>query len=791
MNKISKKIVALATMAAFVLTLVPAAAFGATSTKAVALDMSSFNIVDSNGDVDMEVSADTTDKFTAEFSLCDNAGDTTDQTLAANNVKIWAVDNETGKVSSALNVEDGTAAVRPATVNPSYYVVTSAVADGNTVTVSFSRGGEYTLYAGYGEIDSLVTLSGAAGTVVTVDGPTVTTAGITVQDVTTDDDNSTVTGVNDVLADGAIGDYTSEIPADFLFNGIDTVTVEGVAYQADGSVAKEQTFTVESNRSELTINKKAEDTITTDKNGAFEFEIAMSQKNDYKLYISNSDISVTLNINAAAASNENITTIEDNAQVLLAGNDTKNYKGDNIPADFSDAVQFEITDEYGDVVTDNKGINGENAATFTDNTRYISIESKPDGSKLEASNLKLVWNESVQAYTLQYGGTAANVANAERDLIPGEYTVKVALNSGKSATATFTMAKYGTTQELVLKTQAKKTGDVDGYVNIDGEIALGQDLKVFAKYVDEQGIEINATSAQYGADGKAIVEDYSQTIGAAYAGQYKVGTDEGLIGSTIYVKAFDEKVKKYAETELTVVDSYNTYTLAFDQEAGEANTENKVEVSVVDANGKVANSINGDVLAYVDTQSNKDARIEIDATDDVDNGKATITLFSDKETTADIVVAVKATNGAIYGKTLSYTFGAEDVNANTSVVMTIGSSDMVVNNQVVAMEDAAPYVANDRTYVPFRALGEALGAEVEWDNDARTVTYTLGKTEVVMTIGETTYTVNGEEKTMDVAPEISGDRTYVPVRFVGEALGFKVTALSATDGTTSSVVFQK
>ena len=787
MNKISKKIVALATMAAFVLTLVPAAAFGATSTKAVALDMSSFNIVDSNGDVDMEVSADTTDKFTAEFSLCDNAGDTTNQTLAANNVKIWAVDNETGKVSSALNVEDGTATVRPATVNPSYYVVTSAVADENTVTVSFSRGGEYTLYAGYGEIDSLVTLSGAAGTVVTVDGPTVTTAGITVQGVTTDDDNSTVTGVNDVLADGAIGDYTSKIPAGFLFNGIDTVTVEGVAYQADGSVAKEQTFTVESNRSELTINKKAEDTITTDKNGAFEFEIAMSQKNDYKLYISNSDISVTLNINAAAASNENITTIEDNAQVLLAGNDTKNYKGDNIPADFSDAVQFEITDEYGDVVTDDNGINGENAATFTDNTKYISIESKPDGSKLEASNLKLVWNESVQAYTLQYGGTAANAANAERDLIPGEYTVKVALNSGKSATATFTMAKYGTTQELVLKTQAKKTGAPAGdYVNITDEIALGQDLKISAKYVDENGIEIAATKAEYGADGKAVT-----SYGAKYPNQYAIGTEESLVGSTVYVKAFDSSVQKYAETELTVVDSYNTYTLAFNQEAGEANTENKVEVSVVDENGKVANSINGDVLAYVDTQSNKDARIEIDATDDVDNGKATITLFSDKETTADIVVAVKATNGAIYGKTLSYTFGAEDVNANTSVVMTIGSSDMVVNNQVVAMEDAAPYVANDRTYVPFRALGEALGAEVEWDNDARTVTYTLGKTEVVMTIGEKTYTVNGEEKTMDVAPEITNDRTYVPVRFVGEALGFKVTALSAADGTTASVVFQK
>lgn len=786
MNKISKKIVALVTMAAFVLTLVPAAAFAANN-GSVALDMSSFNIVE-NGDIQTEVDADVNETFTAQFELCDNAGDITTQTLG-NYVFIWAVDNDTNAVSSALNVttESGDLAVRQSGVNPNYYVVDEQnVQNDSKVTVSFARGGNYTLYAGYGgSVDSITTLTGGTATKVAVTGPTVTTAGFEFDNVT--ETNTTAVQGKTVLADGEVANYTGNLK-DYLFNGIETVTISGTAYQANGSVAKEQTFTVESNRSELTINKKAEDTITTDKNGAFEFEIAMSQKNDYKLYISNSDISVTLNINAAAAANENITTTKDNAQVLLAGNDTK-YYATNKPVDFSDAVQFEITDEYGDVVTgDSPALDTEHAADFENDTKYISIEAKPDGSKLAASALKLVWNESVQAYTLAYNN---GLNTAARDLIPGEYTVKVALNSGKSATATFTMAKYGTTQELVLKTQAKKTGDVDGYVNIDGEIALGQDLKVFAKYVDEQGIEINATSAQYGADGKAIVEDYSQTIGAAYAGQYKVGTDEGLIGSTIYVKAFDEKVKKYAETELTVVDSYNTYTLAFDQEAGEANTENKVEVSVVDANGKVANSINGDVLAYVDTQSNKDARIEIDATDDVDNGKATITLFSDKETTADIVVAVKATNGAIYGKTLSYTFGAEDVNANTSVVMTIGSSDMVVNNQVVAMEDAAPYVANDRTYVPFRALGEALGAEVEWDNDARTVTYTLGKTEVVMTIGETTYTVNGEEKTMDVAPEITGDRTYVPVRFVGEALGFKVTALSAADGTTASVVFQK
>lgn len=94
--------------------------------------------------------------------------------------------------------------------------------------------------------------------------------------------------------------------------------------------------------------------------------------------------------------------------------------------------------------------------------------------------------------------------------------------------------------------------------------------------------------------------------------------------------------------------------------------------------------------------------------------------------------------------------------------------------------------------VPFRVLGETFGAKVFWDNDARTVTYELGDTEIVMTIDSETYTVNGTEKTMDTAPVIGdGDRTYVPVRFVGEALGYTVTALQDANNLTAGVVFQK
>ena len=173
------------------------------------------------------------------------------------------------------------------------------------------------------------------------------------------------------------------------------------------------------------------------------------------------------------------------------------------------------------------------------------------------------------------------------------------------------------------------------------------------------------------------------------------------------------------------------------------------------------------------------------------DGKAKISIYSDVETTVDVVVAITDDNGTIYADTLKYTIGEADVNADKIVAMTIGSTDMIVNNELVN-GDAAPYVADGRTMVPIRALTETFGAEVNYDNDAKTVTIVDGDTTVVMTIGETTYTVNGEEQTMDVAPVIgSSDRTYVPVRFVAEALGYKVTPLYAADGTTASVVFQK
>ena len=85
--------------------------------------------------------------------------------------------------------------------------------------------------------------------------------------------------------------------------------------------------------------------------------------------------------------------------------------------------------------------------------------------------------------------------------------------------------------------------------------------------------------------------------------------------------------------------------------------------------------------------------------------------------------------------------------------------------------DAQPYMENNRTLVPVRALAEKLGFTVGWDEAEQRVTLTKGDKTIALWIGSTKVMVNGKESTIDVAPTKANNRTYVPVRFVSEQLG--------------------
>ena len=88
--------------------------------------------------------------------------------------------------------------------------------------------------------------------------------------------------------------------------------------------------------------------------------------------------------------------------------------------------------------------------------------------------------------------------------------------------------------------------------------------------------------------------------------------------------------------------------------------------------------------------------------------------------------------------------------------------------------DVPPQVIDSRTLVPLRAIFEALGAEVHWNPETQVVTGTCANTTVVLPIGSTSPTVNGEVVPIDVPATIINQRTLVPLRFVAESFGVQV-----------------
>lgn len=85
-----------------------------------------------------------------------------------------------------------------------------------------------------------------------------------------------------------------------------------------------------------------------------------------------------------------------------------------------------------------------------------------------------------------------------------------------------------------------------------------------------------------------------------------------------------------------------------------------------------------------------------------------------------------------------------------------------------------PVIKNGTTLVGFRAILEALGANVTWDADVRMAGAEKDGIKIELYIDSVSAYVNGEEKLLLTAPEIIGGSTMIPVRFVSENLGMKV-----------------
>ncbi|MEN3005703.1 copper amine oxidase N-terminal domain-containing protein [Dehalobacterium formicoaceticum] len=109
-----------------------------------------------------------------------------------------------------------------------------------------------------------------------------------------------------------------------------------------------------------------------------------------------------------------------------------------------------------------------------------------------------------------------------------------------------------------------------------------------------------------------------------------------------------------------------------------------------------------------------------------------------------------------------------------TIILTVGSVKGFVDDLEYSL-DAAPFIVSGRILLPLRFVGEAFGVDFAWDHNAKSVAYQSPEGKVILTIGEKTARLGKNQVALDVSGTIVAGRTFVPLRFIGESLGAKVT----------------
>ena len=127
--------------------------------------------------------------------------------------------------------------------------------------------------------------------------------------------------------------------------------------------------------------------------------------------------------------------------------------------------------------------------------------------------------------------------------------------------------------------------------------------------------------------------------------------------------------------------------------------------------------------------------------------------------------------------------GTASAGSTKTVVLTIGSTTARIGSATATL-DAAPFIAAGRTMLPMRFVAEIMGAGVSFTtrSNGSVAKVSLGIpvnatsiTSIILSLDSTTAVVNGQSITLDTTPVIRSGRTFLPLRFIAEQMGGRVT----------------
>ena len=790
----NKKLFAILTLVCFMMTLMPVAAFAAALPVTTVASSMSAVFTD---DTDVSVAGQTPDENAASFGLSiRNINGALYNAETTTTVFVWVTkDSSTVPVNT---VRVGKTADALENAGQYIYEIENATTGEDQFAVAFNGAGTFKVHVSAvepevvsGRISNADEFNGTPTVTVTSTNATLENLRLTVTmpnefkyaaNATNYLDNGAVTPATSIgngkyeatLADGGVASALA-----IAANNVDEKEIKIELSATDKGIQAGKTLKI-SSAGAIEVSKES---VTTNAVGQASFKVSGSAEGTYKVYVTYGQFETVIEVKVGATAANSIEVTDEPSNPIDILND------DLSAGLLGDYVEFTMYDVNGNEVKEPAKVEGwakaKNSGRVADNYNsdyagYVAITSQPSASKLENKDLSF---------------DGATILSAKPITAEGTYTFKVVLDNGNYATVTIEVKEFTTPVQLIV--------EYPEAIELGSTVTWNELYWLDANKVEKKAYTGISAKVTLAATGYAI--DNFNSVN----GELTAKTDEKYIGQDITITAIDERYNLVATAVVSVAD--DAKELSFATKTAEVKVNNKIRVNIVDSNGKTvalgnkANAQNTDVaISYVILDKPEDARVFVSTADDKNvesDGYFDMNLTSNAVGNVTVQAVLKYSytdktsgttanqaNNVVKYYTGTQIFAVGTGSVGDVVVMSIGSNEIIINDKKATI-DAEPMIQNDRTYVPFRALAEAFGATVAYDEATQAVTAELNGVTVVMTIGSATYTVNGAEKTMDVAPFINGSRTMVPVRFAAEAFGIKVIPTYNPDGTTADILF--